>query len=779
MGDTTYTIGHFSISMEVGSELVVRALRRVVESGNLKKLEVDRDVAVDILKATVMASFLAQKGHFVAGRGGLDGGPGNQGNLRQRLAAALDQKDGQYSTPKAHSVGKGVKGKELMLSLFNWALVVHRKHNGTLFASSDGYGVHLKALDGRDESGPSCVQTGGAQFAPLGVATSAQPLLSGVASSAQPVPSGGARSASQVPSGQAPSGKASSAEHVQSLSAQPVLSGGARSASQVPFGGAQSVPSGKASSAPQVAFVQPVLSGGARSASQVPSGQAQPTQPTPLSVAPSAQSEPSVGAQPAQPEQPDGIAQGLTLASILATLPAPSGTLPFVAGGDFGKGSCVFGAFPLWLQTLLDRLATAQGELKQSLDLLDVKREESHAAWGILHDFANSVAEASVWGEQEQAAVLQLLEYDSAIAAVRTARAAVKDLKLTEVDAREIENLNHHKGVECITKGLKKSQLQESHQQAVRDDRLKVFNKCLREGQTVESLQLSVKSLNKSSFGRILQSPGMININNNVPVHNRLPVCDSVPELAAIRSHLRVYCLLQIAHSSGAVRQQRRAKEKYRRNFVANTVRLVTLVHPNAVCALPVGSFLEKSLPFPKRSPQSRQRERRDGWKRNTHQPIPAVTGPSSNTSESDPKRVAMFWDLFSTKGQKTTSTFGFAQMPRAMCSYINSRPALAQKITIRIVNGYRTSRQAAGVYSFLSNANRKRNDHRKVKETDLKPEFKGPMLSDFDYFWCPITKRVLNRNPVATQNCSLIGHCEIRGAPRPLFLSPETDSHE
>jgi hypothetical protein len=63
--DVGYSIGHMLISREVGVELLVRALRSVVDERNLLRLGiVERHTAVTVLSATIRASFAQQREHF-------------------------------------------------------------------------------------------------------------------------------------------------------------------------------------------------------------------------------------------------------------------------------------------------------------------------------------------------------------------------------------------------------------------------------------------------------------------------------------------------------------------------------------------------------------------------------------------------------------------------------------------------------------------------------------------------------------------------------------------
>ena len=126
------------------------------------------------------------------------------------------------------------------------------------------------------------------------------------------------------------------------------------------------------------------------------------------------------------------------------------------------------------------------------------------------------------------------------------------------------------------------------------------------------------------------------------------------------------------------------------------------------------------------------------------------------------PLRVSV--DKCPSKGQRTTSSFPFASLHRAMARLIATCP-LSKRIMVHIENGYRSSRQAAGLMCYL--ANMPRADHRSVKPTDAQYAWQTPMVGQFKFFYCPVTQCILQRDPPAALSMVAIGTCALHGAPR------------
>jgi hypothetical protein len=242
---------------------------------------------------------------------------------------------------------------------------------------------------------------------------------------------------------------------------------------------------------------------------------------------------------------------------------------------------------------------------------------------------------------------------------------------------------------------------------------------------------------------------------------------DPDAELAAVKSRLSVYRLLKIAYNSGAQRKERRTTAIKRRGFTARATRLLTKDLPEAVLRAPPDKFLAKSLPFPKRSPQSRQRDKVRGWERGVNRAMAAIEASKSTCR----LPVWIATDMFSGKGQRISSTFPFQEVYRSMLRHIRSRPKLAARVMVYVDNGYRSSRQAAGTMCYL--ANMERADHRKVQALNCPDDWLGEMQDGFGYFYCPVTSAILKRDPPASLSMGTIGTCTFFNAPHPRIWAP------
>lgn len=303
---------------------------------------------------------------------------------------------------------------------------------------------------------------------------------------------------------------------------------------------------------------------------------------------------------------------------------------------------------------------------------------------------------------------------------------------------------DRNKGVQCVSKAQKAVELHEQQHREERVRRLAVFDRCLASGITHHKLQSQVVSIHKVVIGA---------------------------EVGAVVSTLKVKRLLQIAHCSGSVRQQRRSSDKLMRGYVARYTRVVTKVLPEAVAASGE-QFLQNNVVFPSRGPQSRSRERVRGWERGTHLPQLAVQHHHGEKPSpwSSPPPLKVSCDLFTSKGQRTTSTFPFTSLHQRMCRLVKSCP-LAERVLVQIENGHRSSRQAAGLRTYMTDGNKV--DHRSVKATDAKVAWHRNTVDNFKWFFCPVTQKIVRRDPPAALNMVVVGTCSLHGAPRPSIFCP------
>ena len=134
----------------------------------------------------------------------------------------------------------------------------------------------------------------------------------------------------------------------------------------------------------------------------------------------------------------------------------------------------------------------------------------------------------------------------------------------------------------------------------------------------------------------------------------------------------------------------------------------------------------------------------------------------------SGPVRLAV--DACPAKGQRSTSTYQYSAFHRAMCRLISTSP-LRKTISVHTENGYRSSRQAAGLQSYL--ADLPRADHRTVKLTDVQQPWQSAAVGDFGHFYCPVTAKIVRRDPPAATSLVAIGTCTLHKAPHHINFCP------
>ena len=316
-----------------------------------------------------------------------------------------------------------------------------------------------------------------------------------------------------------------------------------------------------------------------------------------------------------------------------------------------------------------------------------------------------------------------------------------------EEKARSLLATNKNKGVNCVTKAQKAVEFNERRLRDERERKLRIFDECLRGNDrhvTHHTLQATVQSLHHAPAGR---------------------------EIDAVASRLLVFRLLQIAHNSGSVRQQRRTTDKLKRSYVARYTRVVTATLPEAV-AKAGDKFLEHNVLFPPRSPHSRLRERVRGWERGPHAALARIARANDDAPSRYSGPLHLSCDMFASKGQRVTSTYPFSSLHRSMCRLIQTSP-LSKRVSVQIHNGYRSSRQAAGLLSYL--ADLQRSDHRKVKPTDVEVAWHSKAVGSFKWFFCPVTNTILKRDPPAALSMVVIGTCSLHDAPRPIIFCPKS----
>ena len=348
------------------------------------------------------------------------------------------------------------------------------------------------------------------------------------------------------------------------------------------------------------------------------------------------------------------------------------------------------------------------------------------------------------------------------VAAMQKLRDAKKELLVaTEMleeatwSGEQVDELlrgDRRKGVNCVAGKQRASETKERKMAFAREKRLNIFNHCLHNGWTVQKL-----------------------------VKNR-PQLHANSTIEAAKSRLKLLPLLLIAYNSSEVHQQRRERDKLERSYTARHLRLLTLHLPMEVDKAvriegdkdpPV--FLQKNLSFPARSPYSRIREYRNGAVRSSCQQQSTLNIEKKYDSGKRPSdlypNLVVYIDKCPTKGQKTSSSYNYAGQLKSLAKHLRSRRYLSKRISLKVINGFRSSKQAAGLRCYLT-GNDEQTDHRPIKATDLYDEFKGPIPSQFYHLFCPVTGQIVRRDTPACYNANIIGLCSDLQAPRPKIFS-------
>jgi hypothetical protein len=206
-------------------------------------------------------------------------------------------------------------------------------------------------------------------------------------------------------------------------------------------------------------------------------------------------------------------------------------------------------------------------------------------------------------------------------------------------------------------------------------------------------------------------------------------------------------------------------RDLLRRSYLSRLLQVLVEDLPGAVGE----DFLAKDLHF-------RGRKRKKRMKK------PAVPKKDSvATVKAAPKKVIIFVDECPWwKGMRNVSTWPYRRILRDLTQLAKSRRDLKNRVEFRVIDGYRTSKQAAPLHCFLGQVTRKQ-DHREVRPEDLqagdgKREWKGPMPSSFYHLYCPVTKQVVCRDPPAAAAAAIIGICELVHAERPMLYRRDSN---
>ena len=164
--------------------------------------------------------------------------------------------------------------------------------------------------------------------------------------------------------------------------------------------------------------------------------------------------------------------------------------------------------------------------------------------------------------ENEEVVVVRVARA-SACDTRRLTRDAVQERnpRLTSEEAKLLFEKDRHKGVN-LTKGMFKTETRKTHAEAERRHAIALVNKCLVDGVTIEVLQERATPMHEVAGADIDGVPGVI---------------------VAMRRGLATWALLQHAHNSSKVRQQRRRLQKLKHNLEERVARMLTIKLPETL----------------------------------------------------------------------------------------------------------------------------------------------------------------------------------------------------
>ena len=179
-------------------------------------------------------------------------------------------------------------------------------------------------------------------------------------------------------------------------------------------------------------------------------------------------------------------------------------------------------------------------------------------------------------GDQDMGGAMDIEDENEneVVVVVRVARASACDTRrltrdavqernprLTSEEAKLLFEKDRHKGVN-LTKGMFKTETRKTHAEAERRHAIALVNKCLVDGVTIEALQERATPMHEVAGADIDGVPGVI---------------------VAMRRGLATWALLQHAHNSSKVRQQRRRLQKLKHNLEERVARMLTIKLPETL----------------------------------------------------------------------------------------------------------------------------------------------------------------------------------------------------
>ena len=266
------------------------------------------------------------------------------------------------------------------------------------------------------------------------------------------------------------------------------------------------------------------------------------------------------------------------------------------------------------------------------------------------------------------------------------------------------------KGVHCLTLSLYRNQMRWHGREVVRLRELRAASKCLKH--PVESLQMQLTKLS-----RAWSSEASLG--------------------AAARTRLQLMPMLHFAHNSPKQKQLRREEAILWRRFVAKTAKLLFEVLPAELRAAQ-GLFLEHNVRFPRTTQRSRF-----GMLTRKQQASLRLGRPEGEPPVPADAPVVIL-DVDSCPGGSRMPT---AKLREALRGLAETSPRYAERVSVMVVDGYRSTKQAAPAHTLFTGQRCDRVAPTAAHVAQPQHHHHHLPHDCFDKLWDPLLKKFVQRD--------------------------------
>jgi len=280
---------------------------------------------------------------------------------------------------------------------------------------------------------------------------------------------------------------------------------------------------------------------------------------------------------------------------------------------------------------------------------------------------------------------------------------------------------NRGKGIAWTTAPDFRAYMRTAHDEQVRANATKMVDAMLRDGHTVESLQM-------------------------VPDLATLHSADEIHSANAVRA--KRFPVLYFAYNSAAAGQGERMRSMRELRYASRWLRSYACDLPEALDKADAAKlhFLQQNLPQPcnktKRKTQYKEdakKKQRKGGKRKA----------GARQGRQRPRMMEIGVDSFSAKGRRTTSGFPYMSLPRRVFAFAKTQAHWRSRVRFTIVNGAYTSKTASplqcleeGTYADMETVTPAH-----LQRLRRKRGWGGEIMDLYKYRYNPIAKAVQQRD--------------------------------